>query len=1281
MHMVCIMMKKTTFFLSICSQCYISGAVSRFFRPEPTNIITDDPNSFQESAVDSGPANFGRTEGDASRKEVEEEQPLATDSVLSSSRPVVSWELCTTDTDVGPDEESMQNKTQLSRGSESKTSDEGEGTREEQFAQRVNEDAGLVIAEEAKEDKHEENRVQKLYTHGQDETQENDEYEEPVNTRSLRLTGDAMSESGGKAGAEEESERAMTPDNHHGKDETMTKIKVAEEEDKMHREDEPDLNAEDGEVELCTIMALSLEEEDNVHVREKKVQRDEADTSPTQKEVDDSDGVLLLASENENESDEGARQVENQLLACKELADDESDFKGPPSFTLLHVDSQGARDKSGNMSEDELVIVVQERVRAHRSESDKVEDAEEKEVEREQGAVTEEENVNEQDDDAKSVSEEESQDISTGHVACSEELVQNAKTELHTVVFADGEQEDVTVDPKVQTKTRDDVEAEGKGEAIDEKSYITTTDISIDERFFDKDQVEEEKLSSEIGGKECSMEAACTATSVTVKSEGENGQETSGEFTNIPLGICEGRLVVSQELNSPAWEEAQGGVPEHNNEPGQDENTTQRFLEIRDSKESQTIELPEKVESKELESLQNSGCCSGDEYLLVRERMEEEQESTDDIKNSFDLVVEEHTGILCLTEAGLPQARETPLVESAIQELSVDSTKTEIEHSEKEFEMQIGLTHLTDKITKELQDGTEQLLVEFEIDECDFKEAGAAGDDHEITDAAAAEEVVGFADATLKFLEAEVQKMTEMSFFVEPVDAINVEQNSYRTPSLLENVSESGFMKQSVETEPQLFEASSVEMQDAEIHMEKPGYRVEEEAAKDETQNKNEKEILNLRVAGIAAELTRERGEKEKTLFAESEALETQNQLSDEALEISNEETEAESKTKDMSVISAEEMAKHVTESDAIYIEETVSQISGFQDVIDEEILDLWIQAALSEDTDGIKQQEGPEPGQQMDRKIDPLNEEQDEISFVLTENNKEQLVESNSGESEFVSDTEMSSSTAESIFLDQSLCELGAQNSETQLMTSTSTGSFQGIYDMLVNMSESADISELSIQQPNSESQDILMEEAAETGQSYLKEEESDTETGFHPTSGDTSSETRHLNQELDESRGKTGQETGSTTEIGVEVTDLVRKMDWKVTEEADVQSLTERGTLFKVEDTIVEELLEMTVSDSADEIEHTGSRQSRSGSEASLEEGIVTESGSQGDTCTESKTLLKLSLTDKPQPGWSDDHVGSLPELNRTEVAEQLTTEYGDQMEVFFFIFNHNNVLLKHK
>lgn len=159
--MVCIMMKKTTFFLSICSQCYISGAVSRFFRPEPTNIITDDPNSFQESAVDSGPANFGRTEGDASRKEVEEEQPLATDSVLSSSRPVVSWELCTTDTDVGPDEESMQNKTQLSRGSESKTSDEGEGTREEQFAQRVNEDAGLVIAEEAKEDKHEENRVQK----------------------------------------------------------------------------------------------------------------------------------------------------------------------------------------------------------------------------------------------------------------------------------------------------------------------------------------------------------------------------------------------------------------------------------------------------------------------------------------------------------------------------------------------------------------------------------------------------------------------------------------------------------------------------------------------------------------------------------------------------------------------------------------------------------------------------------------------------------------------------------------------------------------------------------------------------------------------------------------------------------------------------------------------------------------------------------------------------------------------------------------------------------------
>lgn len=1228
--------------------------MNRFFRPEPANIVSNDPNSLQESTVDSEPAKCGHAEGDASGRGVDEEHPLATASLLSSSRTVVAWELCTTEIDLGPDEESMQHKTQLSRGSESKASEEGEGTREEQFAQTGSDDAGLLLAKDEKKDELEENRGQKLCARGRNETPESDEYEEHLNTGSQRLTGDAMSEDMEESGRkeEEETERATTPDDLKEMDETTTKIHAMEEDDKMHREEDQDLEAEDVEVKLCTITDLSLEQEDNKRIEEARVARDEADTAVMHEEVENSDGVLLLASECENKSDEEARQVENQLSVCEELSGDIRDLRGDPDFTSLH-ELQMAHDKSGIVSEDVLIVAGQEHVTAHRSESDKAED-EGTLDERERGAVREEEDVHEaannrtideapeQEDDIKTVAEDrQEEDILTGHGACSEEVAQNAKTELHAVKFTDGEGEEVAKDTEVQTKGKetDGVEAESHGALIDEKSDVTTTDISADE-------VEEERLSSDIGNKESYMGVACTATAVTVKPQGETGQEISGaEFKNVPPGICEGRLVVPRELNSLTCEETQEGVPEYNNEPGEpDENTTQRFLEVGDCEEIPTTQLPEEVESEDPESLQNSGCSTGADYSLVREHMGEEQDGTEDFKSSFDLAVKEHTGILRLTD--LPQETEKPL-EPVIEEsgllfeeeegnLLFDSMKTGVEQSEKEFETHVGLTDETDEATKELQDGTEGLLIEFEIDEglCDSKEADVTG-----------------AEA------AEVQKMTETSFFQELVDAINSEQNGNRTPSLLEDITEFGFMKQSIETEPELLEASAVEMQDAGIDMEETGYGVEEEAAEDEMQSKNEVELLNLQAAGMAAGLTTERNEKENTLIAElSESPETKTQVSDEALETSNEEMLTDTKAADGSMTTESKpegltamSAVHVMESEGSYAEETFGSISGRQDVIDEEILDLWIQTVLSEDTDGIEKQERPE--QHMDTEIEPSSKEEDDVSSVQTEKDKEQIVEANPGESELVSDTEMSSSTVESGFLDQSLSEWGTQNSEAQLLKSTSTGSFQGIYDMLSNMSESADTSEVSTQLANSGSQDILTEETAETGESYLKEEELITEAGFLPYSGVTSSEARGLNQESDGSQEKTDEETGS------QETDLARKSDWKDAEEADVESLTETSALVKPEETGVEvEPLEITAPDSG---------RSRSGSEASLEEGVAsTESGSQDDTCTESE----LPSPDKPQPGWSEDVGESFPGLNRDEVAEQPTTASEDEMEVSF-------------
>ncbi|XP_049419137.1 claspin [Epinephelus fuscoguttatus] len=1756
---------------------YITGAVNRFFRPEPTNVTSNDPNSIQDLAVDSEPANCGHAEGDTSGAGVDEEKPVATAALLSSSRPLVAWEICTTEINLEPDEESVPCETQLSRGSESEASEEGEGTREEQLGRAGNDDAGLFFAQD---DKREEDGDEKLHTRRQDVMSENGETEEHANIRSLKTTGDAVSEDMEESrGGAEDSERAVTLD------ET---IQLKEAEDKMQHEDEQDLQAEDSELKPCLTADLTAVEEDNMHVEESKMQRNKADTAVMHEEGGNTDGVPQLGSE--SESDEGARQVEHQLSACEESSDDHRDFKEDPGFSPLLVELQMTYDKSSTVSEDELTAVEQQHVMARRSESDEVEDTKEEtdgsaldvseaannqtmdeapeqedniktlagviisehvtyreeamqhspeqeddiktvtedilaehvtcseevmqnapqmeeeiktvtediitervmssggfvqnalerednietvtddtltehvtrseefvqylleqeddsltehvtdsrefvqnapeleeeiktvtediitellisscefvqnaleqeddietvtediltehvtcseevtqnapeqedniltehvtcseevtqnapeqeddiltehvtcsedvtqnapeqedgiltehvigsgefvqnalELEEEIKTVTEDiitellisscefvqnaleqeddietvtedilteqvtcseevtqnapeqedviltehvtcsdefvqnapeqedaietlkedtltehvkcseevtQNAPEQEDDIKTVTEgdtftehvtrseevtqnaseqedhilsehvtcseevmqnfpeqdddiktdteaniltehvtcsdkfmqnapeqedsiktvtediiiehvtcseefvqhapeqeddiitehvthgdeimqntpEQEDDILTEHVICSEEVthhspeqegdietltadvltervtcsddimqnapeqeddieavteddiltehvthseefMQNAESELHTADFADVEQEDVAEDTEVQTKSReaDDVETESHGSLIDTNSDITTH-TSADESYFA--QVEEESLSSEAVNKESDMEIACIATSVMDKPDGETGQEMSREFKNIPQSMCEGRVVVSEELNSPTCEETREGVPEYNNEP--DENTTQGFLEDEGYEEIQGSPLPEEVESKEPESLQNSGWSAGADCLLVREHMGEEQ----GVKNSFGLVVEDHAEILRLADAGMPQETETPLVETVIQgsghlvevedrELLVDSMKMGIEEeTEKESESDVESTNKDDKATEEPQDGTEELSVDLEKDEglCDPKVAVAAGVGWETTGALAAQEVLE--DDT--FPEAEVQKMTETSYFHGLVDVMNSEQQL--TSSLLDDITQSEFLKHSDETESVLLE--DVEIQDA-------GYAVEMEAAADEMQGRNEMEIFHLQATEMA----------ELELSGPAESLETKNQLSDEVLEISNEEMlpeapgesmTAQSEPQDLILISTEDTTKHVTESGRSHAEETVSSISGHADVIDEEILDLWIQTASSEDNDGIQQQEGPEPGQQ----TEPSNEEQGEMSSAQTEKDEEQLVD-------LVSDTEMSSSTVESGFLDQSLGEWGTQSNETQQPKSTSTESFQGIHEML------ADISESSTQHS-----DFLMEETAETD---LKQDESITATRFHPDSGVTSPEKEDLNQESDKSQEETEEEraeaveteTGSQKEIDAEEAELAEKTDWKDTEEADVQS-----------DKAETEDKPLEMSDSPDEIKHTESERSGSSSEASLEEGVVlTESGSQDDTCTESERLSMLPSLDEPQPRQSEDIAESEA---GAEVAEQLTTKSEDEMEVDTFVLD---------
>uniref|UniRef100_UPI0037E89EC0 enolase-phosphatase E1 n=1 Tax=Semicossyphus pulcher TaxID=241346 RepID=UPI0037E89EC0 len=1200
---------------------YITGAVNRFLRPEPANTDSNDPDSLQESAgVEDELPNTFHTEDDARGSEVDEEQTHPPRPLPGLSQATVAWDLCTTEIDLGPDEESLQYKTEV------EDAEDDEGTREEELAQTGDDDAGLLAAKDEQGD-------EKLDSHGLDETKESDENEE---CRSQILQREDA------AGAEEETERATTP----SMEETKTKIQDEVE------DGEQNLEADDNEVKLCTLTDLSLAEEAN---------RKEVETAVMHEEVGESTDVFGLTTENENKSDEGEGRAEKRLsdreddklrmalsysgitseegeivpgqeraASCRNESgaaedvkekEDERTVEEVEQEAVIEEENEDERtveeveqeavieeekkdERTVEETEQEAVIeeekedertveemeqeavieeekedertveeveqeaVIEEEKKDERTVEETEQEAvieeekedertvvemeqeavieEEKEDERtveetEQEAVIEEENedertveeteqeavIEEEKEDERTVEEmeqeavieEENEDEAENNRALeevseqedkiqtvreegkeddSDEVTLSTKTELHT----DGEQEDVAKDTAANqtemTQIHDTV--------VYEKPGDIATDVSADERLFDKDQLEEDNTESY-------LEESCTNTSVTVKAEGETGQEVSWEFKNTPTSLSEGRAVVSQELNPSTCEEAQKGVPAFNNEP--DENTTQRFLEEGDSEEVRTTRLPEEVESEELESLQNSGA----DYLLVMERIEEEQESRKDIKD-FELPLEvliQEPGLLLVEEDG---------------KLLAASMKTGIEQ---ELESDFGLRN-----EKDLQDGTEELLAEKDEGLCDLKEADAAGDGFETT-----------GEDTLKFLEAEVQKMPEMIDFEESVEAKNAEQSSNRTSSLNEDVIESGLLKQS-------FEPEDVELENAEIDVEEAGYKVEQKAEEVEKQNKNVAEILELTVAGMVAEITAERNEEENALIARK------GQLSDaEAAD------ESESKLND------------VPES-----ERTDSAIGLRQDVIDEETLDLWIRG--SEDD---KKQQQPELAPQMLPEIEPLNEEHVEISSVQ-------------------SDTEMSSSTAESGFSDQSISEWGTQNSESQLPKSTSTGSLQGVDDMLVDVSESANISELSPQQHDFGSQ--------ETAEAEQDEEE---ESGLQPESGKTQ-------EKIDE-------DIETEEEIDAKLTDLASKNDQKD------KSLTETNALFKDEKTKVEsEHVEITASDSQ-EIKHAESARSRSGSEASSEEGIVSsESDSQDETESE-KTLPTLERT---QPGDQTEVDGSV-------------------------------------
>nr|XP_024659302.1 trichohyalin-like [Maylandia zebra] len=950
-----------------------------------------------------------------------------------------------------------------------------------------------------------------------------------------------------------------TLDEHPREDESK-ETQLEEEDDKLQHEDEQDLEPEtveaaddndktDTEVKVCIGTDVSPEEEAEVqkndvmtledHPMTDNIKETELKEDDKMQHEDDQgleseacDIMLQLDSQNVIKSEEKTSQAENQLSA----------FGDQPDTSVVM-----------------LTVITKSYAMTHSSENDEGE--KEKWVETERPAVNETTEVPDLDENIGTEAEDtEGENLLTQYDLSGKEAALKTASQLHTAGFTDEYEEDMRV-PGVQTKTR--------------QAGVTVTDIS-EERLIDQDQEKEESVSSESYTEEFYNEIIDSSTSVTVKPKGETTQETDEEFKNTLPGISEGQCAVLQELNTPTCEEIQEGVSKYNNELRRaDENTTQRFLEAGDCEEIPATQLPEEVESGDQESLENSDCRTGADHLLLKESMEDKQESKEETETSFGLFVEEHEGT-----PDLELEAESKLVEGVIQESGLDKEEGKLLTSSMKTEVtgtHVGLVDETERRSEGLHDG------------------GRGSTGGETREAVAAAEVVGFV-------------------IQESLAAIKLDQSISRPLSLQEDTSEYGFVRPLAETEPISVDDTSVEMQDKAIEKEGRGCEDEEEEAENGIQTLNEMDLQITKET--AGELITERGDKEIPLNAEleisqhSETQEINNQSPHRALEISETqiivaETADEPRPEDLPVTSSEEKG---------------SSVSGHQDVIDEEILDLWIEAVMSEDTDEIRQEE-PKPGQLLDAKTDTLNEGE-----ISTENEKVSLAEAICRESEAVSDTEMSSSTVESGFLDQFLSESCIQSSETQLLKSTSTDSLQGIHELVASVS--TDIFGV-IGQP--QTQDLLTEESAETEKESVADIEAQS----------------HLNQESQEK----AEERAETLE-----TESGSRKAYEDVEEADVTTMTTQSSPShdkKVE--AEEEHLEVTASDSSDELKPAESEESESDSQSEPEKDTL----------------------NRPQPA----HSSLFPVLNEAQVAEEPTIEYENKVDgpVLDFAVQRSRIAVK--
>ncbi|XP_029954478.1 uncharacterized protein LOC115393572 isoform X2 [Salarias fasciatus] len=425
-------------------------------------------------------------------------------------------------------------------------------------------------------------------------------------------------------------------------------------------------------------------------------------------------------------------------------------------------------------------------------------------------------------------------------------------------------------------------------------------DVAADLRCIPESQAEE-RFSVNEDGKDSFVEIAETSSTAAVKPEGETGRETSGELSSIPPGTVEGRVVVLEEPNAPACEETQEGLPENNNELGRDENTTPRFLEV-DYKEFQAVQLPEEAESHGQESPQDTEAAC----LQMSESVEERQERAEDTKTVVGLAEVEQIGILPL----LAKETERQFSEEAIQDFD-RPLKSEISESPMKTEAR----------NLRMIDGTEMNLLGFGADET-LSGSRDVQSVHEVKQDAPAEEVTEFTAA----------------FKGEEMTQTGLSQEFFHTAPYSSSQAHSAGSLDEERNDPAVNEL-------------------------DTDDNVEDMDEGVQQLAPVAGELiTPSEGEenaavKQSVLSTPDETGEIK-QFPLTAFEIGTEEISNNETTDDLTVmqseagglsdVSAGESTEHVTESLRWFTEGSASSITAHQDLIDEEILDLWMETAMS---------------------------------------------------------------------------------------------------------------------------------------------------------------------------------------------------------------------------------------------------------------------------------------------------------------------------------------------